>query len=117
MGFICSAESADGGVTWSEAKLTTLPNPNSGIDGVAAADGTLYLAYNHTPLGRSPLNLARSKDDGKTWERVAKVEETLLSEFSYPALIQAGDGKLHLAYTWNRRHIKHLVYDPKEVSG
>jgi predicted neuraminidase len=113
MGFICACESTDGGLTWPEAKLTTLPNPGSGIDGVRAKDGTLYLAYNHARLGRSPLNLARSKDDGKTWEMVAKVEEALLGEFSYPALIQASDGKLHLVYTWNRRHIKHLSYDPR----
>ncbi len=113
MSLIAQAESADDGLTWSEAKLTALPNPGSGIDGVRAADGTFYLAYNHTKLGRSPLNLARSTDDGKTWQMVATVEEAPLAEFSYPALIQTSDGKLQLAYTWNRKHIKHLTYDPK----
>jgi predicted neuraminidase len=117
MGFICQSESLDGGLTWSAAKLTALPNPGSGIDGVRAADGTFYLAYNHSRLGRSPLNLARSKDDGKTWEMVARVEEAASSEFSYPALIQTSDGKLHLAYTWNRRHIKHLSFDPKKFKA
>ena len=32
-------------------------------------------------------------------------------------IIQTSDGKLQLAYTWNRRHIKHLVYDPKEFKA
>jgi predicted neuraminidase len=111
IGFICQAESKDGGETWSDARPTELPNPNSGIDAVRASDGTFYLMYNHTKLGRSPLNLARSRDDGKTWKIVATPEDAL-GEYSYPAIIQTSDGKLHTVYTWNRRHIKHLVYDP-----
>jgi predicted neuraminidase len=114
MGFICQAESRDDGVTWSEAKLTSLPHPGSGIDAVRAADGDFYLVYNHTRAGRSPLNLARSKDDGKTWKIVATLEDAL-GEFSYPAIIQGGDGKLHVAYTWNRKHIKYLVFEPAKL--
>lgn len=32
-------------------------------------------------------------------------------EFSYPYLIQVGNGDLHLAYTWNRTFIKHVMFD------
>jgi predicted neuraminidase len=32
-------------------------------------------------------------------------------EFSYPYLIQARNGDLHLAYTWNRVFIKHVTFD------
>jgi predicted neuraminidase len=113
-GFICRAESTDGGETWSAAKPTDLPNPNSGIDGVRAADGNWYLAYNHTGEARSPLNLARSTDEGATWKRVATLEEEM-GEFSYPAIIQAADGNLHVTYTWNRRHIKHVTFDPAQL--
>lgn len=116
IGFVCQAESADGGETWSPARPTELPNPNSGIDGVRAADGDLYLIYNHTKLGRTPLNVARSPDGGQTWKKVATLEEEL-GEFSYPAVIQAHDGQLHVTYTWNRRHIKHLVLDPGKLNG
>ena len=62
------------------------------------------------------MNLARSADDGKTWNVVETADEMLLGEFSYPAIIQAGDGMLHLVYTFNRRHIKHVVYDPKKYA-
>jgi len=32
-------------------------------------------------------------------------------EFSYPYLIQTGDGDLHLAYTWNSSFIKHVRFN------
>jgi predicted neuraminidase len=111
IGYICQAESKDGGQTWSAARPTALPNPNSGIDAVRTAGGDVYLAYNPTKVGRSPLAVARSADDGKTWKTVATLEDQP-GEFSYPAIIQAHDGRLHVTYTWNRRHIKHVVLDP-----
>ena len=111
LGAICAAESKDGGETWSPAKKIDLPNPGSGIDGVRAANGDFFLAYNHTKEHRYPLNLARSSDEGKTWKMVATLEEQK-GEFSYPAIIQGQDGKLHVTYTYNRRHIKYLTLDP-----
>lgn len=114
IGAICQSESKDEGETWSAAKPLELPNPNSGIDAVGTAKGEFFLVYNHTKSGRSPLNLARSRDDGKTWQRVALLEDGP-GEFSYPAIMQSGDGRLHIAYTWNRRHIKHVTYDPAEL--
>src|SRR5262249_53217920 len=71
LGFICRTESKDGGETWTPAQPTELPNPNSGIDAVRAANGDWFLAYNPTKQGRSPLALARSADEGKTWKTVA----------------------------------------------
>jgi len=114
LGFICQAESKDGGETWSAAKPTELPNPNSGIDLIQTGKGDLFLVYNHTKQGRSPLNLARSEDEGKSWTRVVTLEEEP-GEFSYPAIIQARDGQLHITYTWNRRHIKHVTHDPSKL--
>jgi predicted neuraminidase len=114
LGFICRAESKDGGETWSEAKATELPNPNSGIDLVQTDKGDLFLVYNPTKHDRTPLHLAWSNDEGKTWKKVATLEDES-GEFSYPAIIQAQDGQLHLTYTWNRRHIKHLKYDPTKL--
>src|SRR5205807_2317135 len=116
LGFICQAESKDNGETWSAARTTELPNPNSGIDGVRAEDGDLYLVYNPTKQGRFPLSLARSADEGKTWKIVATLEDQL-GEYSYPAIIQAQDKQLHVTYTWNRRHIKHLTFDPARLKS
>jgi predicted neuraminidase len=108
---ICQVEWRDG--SWSAARPTDLPNPNSGIDAVRAANGDFFLVYNHTKTGRFPLNLARSADEGKTWKTVATLEDQL-GEFSYPAIIQGSDGLLHITYTWNRRHIKYVTFDPRK---
>ncbi len=105
-----TTESRDGGSTWSEVELLALPNPNSGTDAVTLQDGRHLLIYNHTQKGRSPLNLAIS-EDGKQWSAVA-VLESEPGEYSYPAIIQTADGKVHATYTWKRQRIRHVVVDP-----
>ena len=105
--------STDDGRTWTPLALTTLPNPNAGIDAVTLRDGRHVIVYNHTAEGRSPLNLAVSPD-GKSWTP-ALVLERDPGEYSYPAVIQAADGKVHVTYTWKRERIKHVVIDPGDV--
>jgi predicted GH43/DUF377 family glycosyl hydrolase len=113
IGFICTAESHDGGLSWSDARPTTLPNPNSGIDAVGLKDGRIVMIYNHTQRGRSPLNLAVSRD-GDTWNSFLALE-TEPGEYSYPAIIQARDGSLHMTYTWKRQRVKHVVVPLTDV--
>ena len=105
--------SNDGGRTWSPLTLTALPNPNAGIDAVTLRDGRHLTVYNHTTQGRSPLNVAVSRD-GKTWEP-ALVLESEPGEYSYPAVIQSPDGLVHITYTWKRQRIKHVVLDPRRL--
>lgn len=111
---IVESSSNDGGKTWSELKATSLPNPNSGIDGVTLRDGRFLLIYNHTPKGRSPINVAVSKD-GQTWKAAAVLEDQP-GEYSYPAVIQSNDGLVHITYTWKRQRVKHVVIDPAQLS-
>jgi predicted neuraminidase len=111
---IFQATSADAGKTWSEMTLTALPNPNSGTDAVTLGDGRHLLIYNHTAKGRSPLNLAASQD-GTAWQ-AALVLENEPGEYSYPAIIQTRDGLVHLAYTWKRQKVKHVVVDPAKLT-
>lgn len=106
--------SKDEGKTWGEMTLTDLPNPNSGTDAVTLKDGRHLLIYNHTPKGRSPLNVAVSPD-GRTWQAASIIENTE-GEFSYPAMIQTSDGLVHITYTWKRERIKHVVLDPKKLT-
>lgn len=112
-----STWSSDGGRTWSPLKLLELPNPNSGIDAVMLADGRACLVYNPTTHGkdwwegRGTLALAVS-GDGEHWKQVLTLEHSPGAEFSYPAVIQARDGTLHLTYTWKRLRIAHVAVDP-----
>jgi len=111
---ITESWSDDGGKTWSPLAAPELPNPNSGFDAVTLKDGRFLLVYNHTARGRSPLNVAVS-DDGKHWQAALELE-TEKGEFSYPAVIQTADGKVHITYTWNRKKIKHVELDPEKLS-
>jgi predicted neuraminidase len=105
--------SADGGRTWSAMKATSLPNPSAGIDAVTLQDGRHLLVYNPTTKGRSPLNVALSRD-GKAWQDALTLEDQP-GEYSYPAIIQTSDGRAHLTYTWKRQRIKHVALDPAKL--
>jgi predicted neuraminidase len=112
-GFIAQTWSQDGGRTWSEMTPLSLANPNSGIDAVTLRDGRQLLVFNNTPRGRTPLNVALSRD-GKEWNVVLTLEDQP-GEYSYPAVIQTSDGRVHVTYTYLRRSIKHVVLDPAKL--
>jgi predicted neuraminidase len=112
-GVVVESWSADGGKSWSEPRGTDLPNPNSGIDAVMLRDGRGLLVYNHTPRGRTPLNVALSAD-GKSWKSVLTLESDP-GEYSYPFVIQTSDGKVHVTYTWKRQKVRHVVLDPSKL--
>jgi predicted neuraminidase len=105
--------SSDAGRTWAALSLIALPNPSAGTDAVTLRDGRHLIVYNHTAQGRSPLNVAVSRD-GKVWE-AALVLESEPGEYSYPAVIQTSDGKVHFTYTWKRQRIKHVEIDPAQL--
>ena len=114
--------SEDGGRTWGAMRATVLPNPNSGTDASTLADGRHLLVYNHTVKGgprphrRERLNVAASPD-GRRWKAALTLESEPDQEFSYPAVIQAADGTVHVTYTWKRRRIRHVTLDPTALAG
>jgi alpha-L-rhamnosidase len=115
--------SRDGGKTWSPMKASSLPNNNSGTDAVTLKDGRQLIVYNHAVPNstwvnnkgpRTPLNVAVSKD-GKNWEAALILEDSPVSQYSYPSVIQTSDGLVHFVYTWRRERIKHVVLDPSKL--
>jgi hypothetical protein len=59
---------------------------------------------------RSPLAVALLEDNSVTWRR-QRLLEGGPGEFSYPSIIRAEDGLLHIVYTHRRRTIQHVVLD------
>lgn len=115
--------SNDNGKTWDKMTATSLPNPNSGVDGVTLQDGRQLLVYNPTGTNwgdRVPLSIGLSTD-GKNWDRVLDLEPLRENtdkegeEYSYPTVIQAEDGMVHIVYTWNRKTVKYIVLDPQKL--
>jgi predicted neuraminidase len=109
-GRIFTARSVNGGFSWTASQPSPLPNPNAGIDLIQLRSGRLILVYNPTVEGREQLALAVSEDEGASWSAPHLIEDAV-GEFSYPYLIQASDGRIHLLYTAHRVAITHLPFD------
>ena len=109
--------SSDGGDTWSKVTLSNVPNNQSGTDAVTLKDGRHALIYNNfetilgTPKGpRTPVSIALS-DDGSNWHHALTLEDSPISQYSYPAIIQGKDGSLHCIYTWRRLRMAYKKID------
>jgi alpha-L-rhamnosidase len=115
--------SKDNGKTWSEMSALDLPNNNSGTDAVALKDGRQLLVYNHVLPDstwvrgkgpRTPLNVSLSKE-GKKWYAALVLEDSPISQYSYPSVIQSKDGMVHIVHTWRRQKIKYVKIDPSKL--
>lgn len=118
-GHVWQTWSDDNGKNWTPLQASSLPNPNSGIDAVTLTNRQHLLVYNHTirsgpsPRGREHLGVALS-ENGRHWEAVLTLEQAR-GEYSYPAVIQSRDGKVHIVYTWNRNRVRHVIVDPQKL--
>ena len=115
IGVTCSD---DNGETWSRLQLIDTPNNNSGLDAVTLQDGTFALICNDWPIepdkqkgARTPLSILRSTD-GVNWQHWVTLEDSPISQYSYPSMIQSRDGHLHVVYTWRRQRVKHVELIP-----
>ena len=116
-GKIGTSFSSDNGDTWSNVTLLDVPNNQSGTDAVTLEDGRHVLIYNNfatlpgTKKGvRTPLSIAISSD-GTHWHHAQTLEDSPISQYSYPSIIQSKDGKLHAVYTWRRLRIAYKEID------
>jgi alpha-L-rhamnosidase len=114
---LATSFSSDNGDTWTPVTLTEVENNQSGTDAVTLQDGRHALIYNNfetlplTPKGvRTPCSIALS-DDGTHWRHVLTLEASPIDQYSYPAIIQGRDGKLHCVYTWRRQRVSYKQID------
>jgi predicted neuraminidase len=97
------------------------------VEAAAPADDGGRRAFWGTP--RAPMTLALSSDGGRTWPARRDLEvgdghcltnnsrDGLNRELSYPSVHQTADGALHVAFTYHRRAIEHVVVDPSWVTA
>lgn len=110
-GYIWEAHSVDGGWNWSPAVPTRFPNCDSAVDLVRLPNGHLVLAFNDSGTSRTPLSLALSTDEGKTWDAVAHLEDGPDS-YDYPSLVVDRRSLIHVTYSYRPNHcIKHVTLD------
>lgn len=107
--------STDKGLHWVNTDSTSVVNSNSGIDAVSLKNKGFLLVNNPLKMGqewyngRNVLDVEYSKD-GVQWKKVFDLENKKEGEFSYPAIIQTQDKKIHVLYTYNREYIKHTSF-------
>lgn len=102
------------GRQWSDPMRTTQPCPLSGVAAFALAD-RIGLVYNHTDAhARYPLSLSTSRDGGLSWSEPWHFER-IDYEVSYPQFHERPDGGAHGVYSYNRRVIKYVCFEPREI--
>jgi len=102
--------SHDGGRSWSKAVPSAIANPDAGITMTRLSNGHLILVFNDSETKRTPLSVARSLDEGSTWDAPMNLESNP-GEYSYPCVIQTADGRIHVSYTFRRYAIKHVEFN------
>lgn len=124
--------SHDGGRTWTPPERSGLPNNNSSFQVIRLRSGSLALVYNNVTMERdqfrwvgeegsprkkplrTPLTLAISEDEGKSWPFVKNLQTADLEYkekpvgYSYPSIVQSRDGALHIAFSYLRKTIKYV---------
>ena len=113
--FVRRSYSADEGKTWAPAQVTDIPNPGAAVSIIYVEDvGAVLMAYNHAREAGNPLSMAFSMDGGVTFTRLpdlAADPENPKVGFTYPTLMQASDGLIHVLWTHNdRESLKHSVF-------
>ena len=114
-GVQCLSYSKDKGVTWSHVELSTLKSPVSpaSIKRIPST-GDLLLIWNNnggdnpaTKGKRTPLTMAISKDEGKTWTHIKDVENDPAGWYCYIAISFSGKNVL-LGYCATQPPYSHL---------
>jgi len=126
---VLSVVTEDGGRTWSTLAPTELPNPDAAVAALRTSRGEIVIAFNDSEADRSNLELAVSRDGGRSFTALLTVvppgppvtpmpgRHAASPELAYPWLLESSDGALHLLYSWNRSRIVHVRYRPSASTG
>ena len=107
----CLSYSKDRGESWSQVERSSLVSPLSpaSIERIPAS-GNLLAVWNNNlnedpdlAKFRTPLNLAISRDEGKTWDNIRVLEDDPEGWYCYTAIQFVGDNEVLLAYCGGNR--------------
>ena len=110
------SETKDAGQSWAATKDLEISNPNSALAALTLANGTRLMVLNNIEVGRYRLVMVMREPNSSQWQviQVLEDDESLANdqrrEFSYPYLISANGEDAHLAYTWDRKKIRHVYF-------
>lgn len=121
-GRILESISTDNGYSWTAAQKSGIVNPGTSIETIALQNGHWIMVYNDVESGRHSLAVSVSDDEGKTWKwtRHLEKEEAKGGSFSYPSMIQAKNGSIHITYSHQlkgNKTIKHVAFPLEWVKG
>ena len=111
------SKSNDSGNTWTAAQKTQIPNTAS-VEVCKLRDGKWAFIGNDLDDGRYEVSLYLSDDEGQTWKWKTHLEKVKKGEgsFSYPSMLQASDGLLHITYSHQLKDglesIKYVAVNP-----
>jgi predicted neuraminidase len=111
-GVVMVDTTSDAGASWQQAAPLPIANDNTSLDLLRLHSGRLLLAANAIRgRDRSVLQLFLSDDKGATWKesRVIEDDPNVNAEYSYPALLQTADGRIHLTYSFQSKVIAHVT--------
>jgi len=113
--------SKDNGESWSYSTKTDIPNTAS-VEILVLKDGRWAFVGNDIEDGRYRIVLMLSDNEGETWKWKEYLENGPKQgggSYSYPCLIQTGDGLLHITYSWRageaEKSIKHVVVNADKI--
>jgi predicted neuraminidase len=110
------SETANAGQSWTIGKDLEIANPNSAVAALTLSNGSRVLVLNNIEAGRYRLVMLISETKTSPWKvaQVLEDDESLANdrrrEFSYPYLITVNGEDAHLAYTWDRKKIRHMYF-------
>ena len=114
-GRIMISQSKDNGESWSFAHNSEIPNPGASIEIIKLQSSNWLLIYNDLEDGRYRLAASISDDEGNTWKWKKYIEKSNEGAYSYPSVMQASDGVIHLSYSYHldkrNKSIKYFTFN------
>jgi BNR repeat protein len=105
----------NGGRNWERTELLEIPNPGAPVAALGLENGDILMAFNDAERRSDILRLAISSDGGRSWRRIATLEESAAARGNsarYVFMRRLASGEIVLAYSvGSKRGIRAHVFN------